>query len=67
MAGGAGSDDFYLFETRTMGLLAEHDLGCAVYSLDFAHMSNRVGLGCGDGSIKIFEVAESYEEARVSE
>lgn len=55
--GGAGSDEAYFYETATQRPFAVlNNLTKAVYSIDFANTSNRVAVGSGDGSLRLFNV-----------
>ncbi|OMJ71707.1 hypothetical protein SteCoe_30015 [Stentor coeruleus] len=61
--GGVGGNQFYIYDTEAkkhFGVLDSVNKG--VYSLDFANNSDRIALGCGDGSMKVFRYIEKLEE-----
>lgn len=61
--GGVGGNQFYIYDTeakKPFGVLNNVNKG--VYSLDFAQHSDRVALGCGDGSMKVFRYIDRVEE-----
>ncbi|CAG9326245.1 unnamed protein product [Blepharisma stoltei] len=62
-AGGSGSDEAYFYDSETLrpfGILS--NLTHAVYSIDFAHTSNKLAVASGDGSIRVFEIAKNRQD-----
>lgn len=55
--GGAGSDEAYFFNSADMTSFAVlTNMTKAVYSIDFANTSNKLAIGCGDGTLRVFNV-----------
>ena len=58
--GGSGSDESYFFNSNPViqiGVVA--NLTKPVYSVDFCNTSNKVAIGCGDGSIVVCKVKKN--------
>ena len=61
--GGIGSNQCYLYDTESRSPLAiVSDIPKPVFSLDFAHGSDRFAVGSGDGTMRVFNYTnQSYE------
>jgi len=61
--GGGGSCETYFYETKSLKQFSVlTNLEKSVYSLDFANESNKVALGCGDGTLRTYEVVQNSQE-----
>jgi len=57
--GGSGSDEAYFYDSESYKRFAVlTNMSRAAYSIDFANTDNRVAVGCGDGSIRIFSIKD---------
>lgn len=61
--GGVGGSNFYVYDTESRkNLSAISDVNKGVFSLDSAHSSHKVVLGCGDGSLRVYKFIDNFAE-----
>jgi WD40 repeat protein len=55
--GGSGSNDAHFFHSDSLSKIAVlTSLPKAVFCIDWANLSNRIALGCGDGTVRVFKL-----------
>jgi WD40 repeat protein len=61
VAGGSGSNQGFFFETGSMTMFSLLEFRSPVYGVDFANITNRVALCCGDGKIHFYSVVTAQQ------
>ena len=67
LAGGKGGDEVHFFETRNFTKFAKlKDFTRAIYSCDFSEVSNKLAIGCGDGTIQVMKYVRDHSNSQRS-